>query len=147
MRLGPCGNESNRSTSEDNVARRRAGVVRTASPQDTDVEAALLREIAVFMHSTASTLESLIPPANALHRRLVGTATFQRVDGLDDGDDEPIWSLAGTLDELFEEDVERVAEYLRRGAELACRSLRDAPRTPSTPPTSPLPEGREPETR
>ncbi len=90
------------------------------------LEAELLREVAEFMRSAAKTIEALIPTAQALHTRLVGTATFQRVDGLDNGDDEPIWDVAGTLDILFKDDAERVAAYLQDAASRVRQALRDA---------------------
>lgn len=87
-------------------------------------ESDLLSEARAFMHVVARLLEVLIEPTRTLHARMVRTRTYQRVDGLDEASCEPMWDLAGTLRELLEEDLARVANYLHASARRPGRSPR-----------------------
>ncbi len=82
-------------------------------------EADLLAEAGIFMRIASGVLRSLIQPARSLRHGLAQTGAYKRVDGDDAAQDEPVWDLAGTLEVMLEEDLERMADYLRRGARRA----------------------------
>jgi hypothetical protein len=78
-------------------------------------ESELLNEVRAFMRVVACMLRAVIKPTRMLHARMVRTHAYQRVDGLDGADREPMWDLAGTLHVMLQEDLEHMANYLDRG--------------------------------
>lgn len=95
---------------------------KTSTRQDLKAvqrEAALLRETQGLFLALAGALDGLLVPAQALWRRLAQTGAYKRVEGLDDGAGEPVWNLAGTIQVMLTQDIDKIIGYLRKDARRA----------------------------
>lgn len=85
--------------------------------RNAQAEAALLSETRMFMRVAARLLTALAGQSRTLRRRLTRTESYQRIYGTDAAESEPTFSLAGTLGQMFEDDLDSMTRYLRSAAQ------------------------------
>lgn len=82
----------------------------------TSTEDALVRQARAFLRARARELEAMLGPARELRDKMAATAAYTQVDGSDDAQNHPLWSLAGELESVLCDEAETLATMLRAAA-------------------------------